>query len=136
MMLPVCLYRDRLVDYLDEPYPELYQNAVLAGRLSALDGLAVAAAQGRNLSGAPGLPSGLMQYPPYIAAAAWEAQVGLHNLQPSCMHPSGLVAWISARALVKDIPRWIPQAELECAWCHTMRSGRTAKVLANCKLKY
>ncbi|KAK9864164.1 hypothetical protein WJX84_009425 [Apatococcus fuscideae] len=65
---------DRLVDYLDEPYPELYQNAVLAGRLSALDGLAVAAAQGRNLSGAPGLPSGLMQYPPYIAAAAWEAQ--------------------------------------------------------------
>ncbi|KAK9831147.1 hypothetical protein WJX74_004971 [Apatococcus lobatus] len=65
---------DRLVDYLEEPYPELYQNAFLAGRLSALDATAIAAAQGRNLSGAPGLPSGLMQYPPYIAAASWQAQ--------------------------------------------------------------
>ena len=65
------------MDYLGEPYPELYQNAFLAGRLSTLDPLALAAAQGRNLSGAPGLPSGLMQYPPYIAAAWWAAQVSV-----------------------------------------------------------
>lgn len=67
------------MDYLEEPYPELYQNAFLAGRLSALDATAIAAAQGRNLSGALGLPSGLMQYPPYIAAASWEAQVRFHS---------------------------------------------------------
>ena len=67
--------RERLVDLLNDAYPEAYQAAFREGRVGRLS-IAEAIAEGDGPAPLPGaLPHALAVHPPLAMAALWHTQV-------------------------------------------------------------